>query len=218
MATPLNIFIDIANDALIGGLNSSRVGSATNLPLFYGDTLAVQVYLMTPIAQNPNPAAPAGFPYVGVSTAGLSLSLLIDDGLPDTTNIYTQQLTWATDANNSYFYANVPLNTAAIKTLLGSKSSASATLQIGFTQGGLPRTILVQPITITAGIPNVVVAVPAGQTSISAEVALATFIPKDSTVRLGEPIYLSSPLGKIIALMCVDNGDGTASFQANPIN
>lgn len=204
MAAQLDLYIDTTDNAFIGGLNTTANVNPFDLPLFYGDTISLRIYLMDKL-QTTNPSI---FPYEILGTAGLQLFLYLDDGLVAGT-IYTQQITWSTDANNQYFYANLALNTAALATLLGSATSRECYLKIGYVQGGLQTTVISRQVQIGVGIPSVALVVPPGQTPLSAEVAAATFFPL--TPVAGQPLFIMSPAGKIFMMRAVDNADGTAS-------
>ena len=208
----LSLYINTAANQLITSLSNPAVASPAALPFFVGDTIALQVYLLTPL-QVSNPST---FPFSNVSTAGLNLELFLDQGEYDSGIIYTQQVNWLTDPNNQYFYATLALNTAALQTLIGTNTSATCFLHIGFTSAQGDTTVLLQPITVQAGIPNNAVAVPAGLTPLSLEAAKGIFVQVVGPAGAG--IILTSPDGKEIMLRAVDNGDGTASFHADPIN
>lgn len=212
--TRLQLFIDTTSNSLIAGLNSLQSVNPSSLPLFYGDTIQLQVTLLNTTGttlQSINP-------YVVIPTAGIQLFLYLDDGVVGGT-IYTQQITWSTDPTNTYFYATLSLNTAALTTLLGSSTSANAWLKIGFVQAGYITTVLSSLVKIQVGLPNVALAVPANLTPLSLEVANALFIHADGNqANPGQPVLLVSPNGKIIALTAKDNPDGTAEFDASPVN
>ena len=204
----LSLFIDTTTGNLVSSQVSSQIVVPGSLPLNYGDTLSLQVYLLTRIA---NPSGP-GTVLSGISTNGISLQVYLSDALSVT--VYTQQLTWTTDANNVYFIGTLALNTAALLTLLGgggspTLASATAYLKINFVQSGLPTTVLNQAVTIRVGSPNATQSVPAGLTPLSVEVAKTMFVPKQPVA--GQGIFLSSPSGKQFLLQAIDNADGTAT-------
>jgi hypothetical protein len=209
----LNLFIDTTSNGLIAGLNAPVSVNPSSLPFFYGDTLGLQVYLL-----NTTSTTLAGSnPYTVINTAGLQLFAYLDNGLAGVNNvIYTQQISWATDPTNSYFYSTLSLNTAALQTLLGTATSANCYLQIGYVQNGLQTTVLSIPVTIAVGIPSTNLVVPAGLIPLSVQVAQAMFVPIAG--QAGNGFYLISPLGKKLLISAIDNPDGTASLQASPAN
>lgn len=210
----LTLYVNTSNNSLVAGRASTQAVDAGSLPFFYGDTLSLIIYLLQ-LPAGYNAQDPANSTLQTVSTAGLQLSVWIDDGTNGGT-VYTDQIAFDTDAGNTYFFADLPLNTVALATLLGSSQSKTAYLQIGYVQAGKQTTVLTRVVNIGVGIPNVTQAVAPGLTPLSAEAANAAYFPKNPVP--GLPIYLESLNGKILALMAVDNPDGTASLQANPIN
>ncbi len=206
----IRLYIDATDNQLIAGLNSATPVPASSLPFFYGDTLPLRVYLFNKLPD----ALPSDFPFEIIPTNGLSFFVYLDDGKPSPT-IYTQQITWATDPNNQYWYANLALNTAALATLIGTSTSASCWLKIGYVQDGLQTTVYSQQVTIGVGIPVASLTTPPGLTALSVEVANATYVPLQPVA--GQAIWLMSPLGKKIALMAVDDADGGWHFESNNV-
>lgn len=215
----LTLYINTSNNTLVAGQLSTQAIDPSSLPFFYGDTLTLFVYLLQwPKGYNPQDVTNSTLQTV--STAGLTLSLYIDDGTIGGI-IYTQALTFQTDPNNQYFYTPVgsllALNTAALATLLGTSTGPKpAYLKIGYTQNGLVTTILSRQVNIGVGLPSQPLVVPPGQTPLSAEVANATYFPRQPVA--GLPLFLESPNGKILLLAATDQPDGTAQFTASPIN
>lgn len=200
---PLTLYIDISTGNLYTGLSGSSI-TPSAIPFYFPDTLTLNIFLMTPV--------PGTFlgqsAFQIVPTTGLSLVVEIDGG-PNSSSILTNQFVWNTDANNTYFYANLALNTPAIKQAIGSKINFSCYLKIGTTQGGLYTTYVAAPITITAGVQQNSLVVPPGLTPLSAEAAAQEFYP--AAGRAGMPLILISPLGKKFIAQAVDNPDGTAN-------
>ncbi|HEV2350842.1 MAG TPA: hypothetical protein VG028_13455 [Terriglobia bacterium] len=172
-----DIFIDINSGQVVTSLTNPAAGL---LPAFIqNDTLSLRIWLLV---RNAGFGTGAANPYSLLNTAGLSLQVTIGDKNSNANNWYTQQFVWATDANNQYFYAQLPLNTAAITTLINAAGNVSAQswLEVKIQQAdGTFLTVLQQQITIQASIdkPGGLV-VPAGQTPISMEFAKATFLPR----------------------------------------
>jgi len=210
----LNLFIDTTANQLIAGLNNPvPVSPSQQLPLFVGDTVNLKIWLL----QNAGPAQLGASPYTVIPNQGLQLVLYITDGANGGT-IYTQQVVFNQDAGGQFFSGSVSLNTPALTSqFTGSTKSINPQLIIGYLSNGLQTTVLSQAITITLGLPNnAVPQAPPGLTPLSAEAAAQTYVPIAG--KAGQPIILISPAGKKIMLLAVDQPDGTASFQANPIN
>jgi hypothetical protein len=179
--------------------------SVAGLPVFtQGDSIDLKIFLLQP----------SGSAAAYIPTAGITLQVALGKK-PSTGTYYTQQFTWnpSSDAGQPYFEAVLPMNTAAINTLLNNITSAGAWFEVKMIQGGLTSTVLSKLVTINAAVilPGVLV-VPPGQTPLSAEVANATFLGR---VIVG-PIYLvcqTDPTKKI-CLEC--NPDGTFSADSSP--
>ena len=177
----LDIYIDILNQAVVGGLS----GQASPLPQFYqGDTPTLRIFLLYP-STVPFAGAFSGAlaPYTYVGTAGLTL--LVEVGQKKGTGgiVYTSQLVWApsTDPNNpNYFIAQLPMNTVAIGTALGTGAViGDAFLQVAYLQNGLQSTVLEVSCVINAGvIQNGGVVVPPGLNPVSLEYVNATFLTR----------------------------------------
>lgn len=206
----LTLYISTTENALLAGQNVSSRIDPNSLPLYFGDTLTLNIWLLAR-QSNVNPVS-----YAIVPTNGLQLFVYIDDGKVGGT-IYTSQIVWTSDPNNQFFFANLPLNTTNLQTLLGSSPTATAFLKIGYVVGGLQTTVLSQSVTIGVGLPSAAVGQPpAGQTALSVEIANNTYFPIKPVN--GQALYLATPNGKIIAVIAVDNPDGTASLQGAPSN
>ena len=211
----LILYIDTTANQLIKALNSSATVDVSTIPLFYPDTIQLQIYLMTKL-QNVNPNV---FPYSIISTAGLALLLELSDGKADADRtVYASQYVWSTDANNQYFYANLSLNTAAVKTLVQhtEPGAAQAWLKIAFVAGGFQTDVFARSVPVNIGVGTATLVPVPNQTPLTAEVANQTYFPLQPVAGLAA--YLKSPNGKIIMLSAVDQPDGTAQFQASPIN
>lgn len=210
----LKLFINTSNNTLLAGQSSTQSVDPSSLPLFFGDTLQLTIYLLE-LPAGYSAADPASSTLETVDIAGLQLFLYLTHGEIDG-DIYAQQIAFTPDLVNNCFTGNLALNTAALDTLLGAATSAQCWLKIGYVQGGLQTTVFSKTVTIGVGLPAEALVVPPGQTPLSAEVANATYLTQAPVA--GRPIYLESANGKIIALLAVDNPDGTASLQASPMN
>lgn len=211
MQSALNLFVDTTANSLIAGLSAPQTVDATKLPIYFGDTLNLQIYLL-----NKTGATLASYnPYTIISTAGIQLFVYLDDGTIGGA-VYTQQISFATDGNNQYFYAPLALNTMALQTLLGANTSAPLWFKIGYVVNGLITTVLSVQIPINVGLPNTSLVVPPGLTPLSVEVGNTMYVPVNGPK--GQGFILTSPDGKQILLHVSDNPDGSAEFRADPIN
>lgn len=172
-----NLYIDTNSGESVRGPTNS--GQAP-LPRFVqGDTISFRIWLLERTTSYPLGANPYGI----INNADLSLKVALGpkNGTPGST-LYTQQFTWAKDANNQYFYANIALNTAAINLLIGNGESASAWFEVEYTQNGFPATVFQQSVTIHAEVIETgSVTVPEGATAMTAEEANATFLKRTNS-------------------------------------
>lgn len=214
MATT-TLYINRSKNQLMAGLSSSQVIAANTIPLFYNDTLSINVYILAEGAGF-NPNDPNSSTLTNESTAGRTLQFYLDDGTVSGT-IYTQQLTWTPDATNKFFAAALPLNTGPLATLIGTATQATLWFKIGIIEGGVQTTIFSAQGTLLVGLPTASVpTVPAGQTALSQEVARGTYLPIEPIA--GQPIYFESPNGKIFAIIAEDQADGTAIWKVQAMN
>lgn len=211
----MTLYIDTTSNRLLTNLNLNAQLQPQSLPFFYGDTLPVRVYLLQRLTNAV--VGPTNSQFSIIPTTGLALSFYLTNGIAGGT-IYTNQVMWAMDANQQYFYADVPMNTAGLLALVAAAgvNAASAYLQIGYTDGAEPVSVLNQVVRVGVGVPPAAIVIPPGFDALSVQVANATYVPIAGIA--GMPIYLISPSGKKIALMAVDDGDGGVSFQANPLS
>src|ERR1035438_7145989 len=101
-----NIFIDTSSRTLVSDVTGGQAIQPSSLPLFFPDTLTLNVYLLAPI---PN-AALGTAQYQIVPTAGLQLLLYMDGGA-EGTPILTQVVNWQTDPSGEFFIGSLSLNT-----------------------------------------------------------------------------------------------------------
>lgn len=178
-----------------------------------GDTVTLHVYLLARTTRWPASFVnlPA-YSIIGNSDLSLKLGIGSKSGV-GTGDLVTQQFTWDKDATNSYFYADLALNTAAINTALASETSVTKWLEIEYTQSGYPSTVIQQQTIIQADVlKNASVAVPAGQTAMTAEDANATFLKKDGSNDVADSKIWRSPDGTKRTLQWLDN-DGNMRFD-----
>ncbi len=204
----LNLYIDVQNNRLLTSKDQPTIVNSQSLPIFYGDTVQVNVWLL----ESNTPAQLGSSTYSIIPTQGLSLLLYINDGkLTGGTN-YTQQLVWNTDANNQYFYANLPLNTANLATLL-TGGSTEATMVIGYTQNGYPTTVFSGTVNFQVGLPAGAQVVPPGLTPLSVEVANQTFMPIIPVP--GQALALAAADGTVGYITLVKTAGGRIDIQVS---
>ena len=202
----LNLYIDVENNQLLSSIDQPNIVNSQTLPLFYGDTVQLNVWLL----QSTSTGQIGSATYSIIPTTGLALLLYINDGILSGGTNYTQQLAWNTDANNQYFYANLPLNTAALETLLTGGSNL-ANLVIGYTQNGYPTTVFAGKVTINIGLPIGALVVPPGLTPLSAEVAAQTYMPLIPVA--GQALALAAADGTVGYIRLVKTDGGGIDIQ-----
>jgi len=166
-----DLYVDVVSGDLVTGPSNGQLAAFPKL--VQGDTPAFNIYLLKRTV-----TYPLTNPYSIINNAALSLKVGIGpkDGTAGSA-LYTQQFTWTRDANNQYFTASLPLNTAAIATLIGSGSNATAWFEIEYTEGGFPTTVFQKLVTIEAEVIETgVLTTPAGATAVSLEEIIAQFL------------------------------------------
>lgn len=169
------LYIDTLSGALVTGVNNA---TESQLPkLVQGDTIAFRIYLL-----ERSTTFPYTSPFSIVNNADLSLSVAIGpkDGTAGST-LYTQQFTWAKDGANQYFYANLPLNTANITSLLGSAATASAFFEVQYVQNGYATTVYQEACTIHAEVIEAgSVVAPVGQIAATLDYVNSSFVKNEN--------------------------------------
>src|SRR5260221_12266234 len=125
MAQTVDLFVDTS---LGKRVRSNRDSTSIPLPRFVqGDSFGLNIYLLKQNATFPlaDPGPPATDPYSVINNANMSCKAAIGvkDGLAGSL-LYTWQFTWAKGADafgNTFFTAQFPMNTEAIRTLIGTK-------------------------------------------------------------------------------------------------
>jgi hypothetical protein len=209
----LSLYIDTSSNSFITGNGNPAIVTPGTIPFFYGDTVSMAIWLFSRIPTSTGQNTT--FPFQIIPTTGLTLFLYIDDGTVNGTT-YTQQISWTPDPSTNFFTANVNLATSGLLALIEASQPLSATpyLKIGYVQNGIQTCVIggTTQINVGVGLPtSAVPPPPAGQTALSLEVAKATFVQLQGPAGLN-PI-LQSPAGHKIQLACVDNPDGSHSFQ-----
>jgi hypothetical protein len=174
MSARQDFYIDTYARALVAGPLTVRAGS---LPYFVqGDTLTWRIYLLERLTTYPD------VPYGIVNNAALSLKAALGpkDGQAGSA-LYTQQFTWTADAQNQYFEATFPMNTAGIASLLGSAASATAWLEIKYYQDAVPTTVFQQQVTVNAEvIETTPLSALVGDTAVPLAYAEATYLKAEN--------------------------------------
>jgi hypothetical protein len=193
------LFIDTDRGLAV---QSASNGSTAQLPRFtQQDTLNLRITFLT------------GYSLFGsftkIATDGLTVHVALGRKIGDDTVYYTQQFTWVAsdDLATPYFEASLPLNTEAIEDLIGDEATAQAYFEVKLLDGGLPRTVLSELVTIHAAVIKdgglEEAAVP---TPLSAEAANATYLQRIIPCSAGNPLILAN--GSITMAVYVDT-DGT---------
>lgn len=176
----VDVYVDSYSGDFVVGPQNPSIAPA---PRFTeGDTMSMRIYLLARTTTFPVN------PYSIINNAGLTLKVALGPKTGDAGSaLYTQQFTWGKAADNSYFFADFPLNTAGIATLIGSGERASAWFEIEYSQNAVPTTVLSKNVTVEAEVIETgSLAVPAGSTPLSAEEANATFLKR----KISGVIYL----------------------------
>lgn len=171
----LDLYIDTYSRSLVVGPNNPA--NFTFPAIFQGDTISLRIYLL-----ERTPTYPLTTPYTIATNTDLSLKVGIGpkNGTGGS-SLYTQQFTWSKDGQNQYFYADLPLNTSGINTLIGAAESASAWFEVEYTQNGYPTTVFQQQVTLHAEVIETgTIEVPPGETALSVEVANNLFVKTEN--------------------------------------
>lgn len=174
-----DLYVDTYNGTLVKG--PSNPDSGTLPKLTQGDTISLRIYLLERTTIYPMNSGTAG-PFNLITVADLSLKVALGpkNGTAGST-LYTQQFTWSKDLTNNFFYADFPLNTAAITTLIGSAASAEAWFEIELTQNGFPTTVFQQSVTIHAEVIETgSLVAPPGETVATVNYVNATFLKNEN--------------------------------------
>jgi len=197
-----NLFIDTDRNKAVVGADDSSIAQLP--PFVQEDSLQLKIWLLSGYSRLAS--------YSQVPVSGITLEVAIGTRIGSSSTYYTQQFTWtpSEDLGQPYFSGTLSMATAGINTLLGSSGSAQAYLQIRKTEGGVPATILQEPITVFASvIKDGVEEVPAPLTPLSAEAANASYV---RVVHTGSfDLMNANGLGIRIYV------DDTGAFRTDPI-
>jgi hypothetical protein len=170
------LYIDTESGELVRGASSTTLA---NLPRFFqGDTISFRIYLLERTASFPAGSSP----YSIINNADLSLRVGIGpkNGTAGST-LYTSQFTWEKDPTNSFFFADLALNTSGINGLISGGESGTAWFEVEYIEDSLPTTVFQRQITIEAEVlESTALIVPPGETPLSAETANATYLQRDN--------------------------------------
>jgi len=195
------INIDTDRNLPIIGVSDSSIAE---LPaMVQEDTLALRIALYAGFSRVSD--------YTPIPVSGITLEVALGRKVGNASLLYTQQFTWVAsdDLADPYFAADLPMNTAAIATLLGSSAQADAYFEVKMLDGGLPRTVLSRLVRIQAAvIKDGGLEEAALPTPISAEACQALFLQRIIPASAGNPLILQN--GSITYALYPDT-DG--SFQ-----
>ena len=122
-----NIFVNIAEKRL--QKSDLDGGEASIGPLFKYQSVPMTVCLVEEASDTVLPS------YERKAVSNLSLRVSLNDTLDDASPL-VQQTTWTADSGTNTFTGTLDLNTAGMNSYVGSAASASAYLQIEFSQSG----------------------------------------------------------------------------------
>ena len=200
-----DLYVDTVSGELVTGPNNLRPGLLPRLT--QGDTVTLNIYLLARTTDYPN-----GVPLQIINNANLSLRVAIGprDGTAGST-LDTQQFTWSKDSQNQYFYADFPMNTAAIATLIGAKDSDSShwfEIEVG-ASGGY-TTVYSQQVKVYAEvIETTPLVTPPGATAVTLEFVKATCLQNTNSGF----VIVNPNTGAKVQVYVGDDG----AFHADPI-
>ena len=202
---------DLYIDTNAGEVVTSQTNSAVvPLPTFIqGDTPTLNVWLLEKTSSFPNQPV-----YSVKNISALSLEVAIGEKIANSTTIYTQQLTFTKDLNNTFFTGTLALNTDAITTVIGANPIyGNAYFEVKYLDGsGFPTTVLEKNITLNAAVlKGVTVTVPPGATALTAEYANAIFLKR---LIVGAITIQNPNTGHKMSLYLGDDD----TFHADPIS
>lgn len=208
MPARLKLYVDWINKKLLLGPNNR--GGFQLPPFFQGDVVPFQVYI---VEQNPDhPSAQIVLPI-----DNMSLKVAFGEAPTGTAggpSPFVTQFSWSKNLSENYFHANVALNTAGLNAWLGAAAQrVDAYLEIEITEDTGVTTAFQGIATIKAElIEAATLAVAAGETPLSLEMALQMFLKKLSDP--GDTWTAVSPDGTRQRVLGVRN-DGSA--QDDPL-
>jgi hypothetical protein len=203
----VDLFIEINSRKAMAGLTLEDQYEAPLPTFIQEDTISFRVYL---IQSNGPEAEPTR-----ITTTGRDIQMAIGRKIANTSTLYTQQFTWtpnSADLSDPYWEADLPMDTAAIRTLIGSASSGSAWFSVKMFDAGEPLTVLMEPVSIDANvIKDDAVTVPTGLTALTTTVAANTYQPLDE---LKLPTYAYDAETGMRVRLYIDSSN---VFHADPV-
>jgi len=194
-----SLHIDTDRSLPVVGVSDSSIAE---LPAFVQeDSLSLRITLLAGFSRVSD--------YTLIPVSGITLEAALGRKVGNTSLLYTQAFTWVAsdDLADPYFAATLPMNTAAIATLLGSNAQAQAWFEVKLLDGGLPRTVLSRLVNIQAAvIKDGGLEEAALPTPISAETCEALFLQRTIPCSAGNPVILQN--GSVTMAVYVDT-DGT---------
>lgn len=205
----LTLFVNTSNGTLIAGQSSTQAVSPNSLPLFFGDTVKLKIYLLQ-VPAGYNATDPSSSSLETVFIPGNQLLAYLDDGKISAT-VYAQTVNFVADASGMFFTGTLALNTVELSNLIGTGTGANVWLKIGYVDGnGYQTTVLSSQVNVGVGLPIAALIPQPGQTALSVEIARGLYFPLSPNP--GQAIVLVTPAGRKILLSPVDR-DGIADID-----
>ena len=210
MAAEIDLFNDTVNERLVRSLTNEE--SFQFQSFHQGSVLKLRYWPLIPTY------ATRGAKFTKIPIAGLTLKAGIGPRA-GAQALLASQTVWdlAFDldgSGNGYLYADLDLNTTEMNTAIGSEDRLQTYFELVLNDGGVPRVVWQQPVTIYA-----VVFGPAGAASLpalavsyyTAVEADAMFVRwnNDRVISRGKTITLYAPNGTVLRIIGVRN-DGSA--------
>ena len=210
----LNLYVNRDQGTLFSGLQNSQPVLPQSLPLYFGDTLTINLYTFTAIQASINPAGNFGYQLVPV--AGLAPLLYITNGtIAGGAAPYASCVQWDPDPTGTYVTGTLALTSPELLAAFGNSQTFSSRLIIGFVQNAVPVSIFNSPVILGVGVQNYIPALPPQLTPLSVQAASLMFMPIQPIP--GQPLYLATESGKVTAIEAIDDG-GPGHIEMNPIN
>ena len=208
----ITLYIDTTDGVLLAGQVGPQLINPLTLPFFYGDTLTVNIWLYQRLAAA---SGQTPFPFSLLFNAGLAIQLAIYNGtVAGLLAPYAACVNFVPDPTNSYVTGQLSLNTAALEALIGTGTSANAFLCIGYFLNGFTTTVFKGQVNVGVGIVNGPIAIPPQLTPLSEQAAALQFLSIQPVP--GQPYYLASASGRVIAITAVDDPNGGVHVDFTP--
>ena len=202
----VTLYVDATDGMLLASQSSAQYANPRALPFNYGDTMTINLYFYQRIPGSTTSIA-QGFPFSLIPPGTVTPLLMLYDGtVAGAEAPYAQCVQWIADPTNSFVTGTLDLSTAPLEALIGAGTGAQAWLGIGYIQAGNTTTAFRQQVNVGVGVLTGAQAPIPGLTPLSKEAAVQLFLPIQPVA--GQPLYLATPHGKVIAITAVDDGAG----------